>query len=128
MDKTPPFKETLTEQDQELLIKLADKIIKLRMTMPAVLFLESVRPMNYVGSQVMVFFAPMVGIFFQLTEWDRLSRIMEQRESIAYFLDLIEEREGDYLLKLDKIKAERKANRPERRWKLFHRRKRGSST
>lgn len=103
------FKDTLSQQNQELLTKLADKIINLRMTTPAILFLESVRPMNYIGSQVMVFFAPMVRIFFDMPEWNQLSGILEQRESIAYFLDLIEQREGDYLLEMKRKKEERKA-------------------
>jgi len=105
------FKDTLSQQDRELLIKLADKIIKLRMTTPAILFLESIRPMNYIGSQVMVFFAPMVRIFFDMPEWNQLSVILEQRDSIAYFLDLIEQREGDYLLELKRKKEEWKAQK-----------------
>ena len=111
-NETPPsFAEQLTERQRELLDKLADRVVRLRMTVPAVMFLESVRPMNYVGSQVMVFFAPIVRGFFGLPEWDEVRLILERRESISYFCDLIEKKEGDVLLEEKRQKAERKAQR-----------------
>ncbi len=108
------FEAELTERQRELLLMLADKVVRLRMTTPAILFLESVRPMNFVGSQVMVFFAPLVRGFFGLPEWDELRLVLERRESIGYFLDLIESREGDYLTEEKRRKAERKAERKAR--------------
>jgi len=122
--ETPPgFAEQLTERQCELLDKLAERVVRLRMTTPAIMFLESVRPMNYVGSQVMVFFAPLVRGFFGLPEWDEVRLILERRESIGYFCDLIEKREGDVLLEEKRLKAERKAKRKNgrktRRWLGF---------
>ncbi|MDP8237789.1 MAG: hypothetical protein P9X24_01750 [Candidatus Hatepunaea meridiana] len=109
------FAKELTDKQRELLDKLADKIVRLRMSVPAILFLESVRPMNYVGSQVMVFFAPLVRGFFGLPEWDELRLVLEKRESIGYFLDLIEKREGDLMIEEEKRKAERKKQRKNKR-------------
>ena len=105
------FEAELSERQRQLLLRLADKVVALRMTTPAILFLESVRPMNYVGSQVMVFFAPLVRGFFGLPEWDELRLILERRESIGYFLDLVEKREGDFLVEEKRRRAERKAER-----------------
>ncbi len=109
------FADELTDSQRKLLDKLADRVVKLRMTVPAILFLESVRPMNYIGSQVMVFFAPVVRGFFGLPEWDELRLVLERRESIAYFLDLIERREGDVLAEEKRLKTEHKAQRRQRR-------------
>lgn len=92
------FEANLTQHQADLLEKLAVKLVQLRMTTPAILFLESVRPMNYVGSQIMVFLAPLVRTFFGLPEWDELRKILEHRESVGYFLDLIEEKEAELLL------------------------------
>jgi len=85
------------------------------MSTPAILFLESVRPLNYVGSQVMVFFAPVVRGFFGLPEWDEIRQALERRESIGWFLDKIEEKEGVALAEEDRVKAEEKAARKARR-------------
>ncbi|MCF7811559.1 hypothetical protein K9N50_11290 [bacterium] len=103
------FEDELTDHQKALLDKMADKIVRLHMSVPAILFLESVRPMNYVGSQVMVFFQPLVRVFFGLPEWDELRLILERRESIGYFLDLIERKEGDVLLEEEKKRTEKKA-------------------
>jgi hypothetical protein len=117
------FAAELTERQRALLLHLADKVVQLRMTTPAILFLESVRPLNYVGSQVMVFFAPMVRGFFGLPEWDELRLVLERRESIGYFLDLIEAREGDFMVEESKRKAEWKAEKKRRREERRQRRR-----
>jgi hypothetical protein len=103
------FENELTDRQRLLLDKLAIRIVQLRMTTPAILFLESVRPLNYVGSQVMVFFAPLVRGFLGLPEWDELRLVLERRESIGYFLDLIEKKEGDLMIEEKRRKEERKA-------------------
>ncbi len=121
-ETTLSFEDQLSGEQRELLHKLAAKVVSLRMATPAILFLESVRPMNYVGSQVMVFFAPLVRGFFGLPEWDELRKILEQRESIGYFVDLIEKLEGDFLEEEKVERAERKANSPRRKWLFFGKR------
>ena len=77
----------LTERQITLLEKVADRVIKYRMAMPAILFLESVRPLNYVGSQAMVFFAPVVHSLFSAREYDEIQEALEHRDTISYFID-----------------------------------------
>jgi len=105
------FEESLSDRQRELMNRFADRVVQMRMTTPAILFLESVRPLNYVGSQVMVFFAPVVRGFFGLPEWDELRLVLERRESIGYFLDLLEAKESDAIAEEDRRKAERKAEK-----------------
>ena len=99
----------LSADQIKLLHKMAGKVVQLRMTVPAVLFLESVRPLNYVGSQVMVFFAPLVQIVFTSPEWDQLQKVLEKRESLGYIVELIEEKESDFLIKAKIEKDEARA-------------------
>ena len=110
-NKSVTSTDELTEDQVELLQRMAAKIVRLRMTTPAIFFLESVRPMNYVGSQVMVFFAPLVRGVFNLPEWDQLQVILEKRSSISRFLDLVEEFESDHMEREKRMKAERKAEK-----------------
>lgn len=105
------FEASLSDRQRELMNRFADRVVQMRMTTPAILFLESVRPLNYVGSQVMVFFSPVVRGFFGLPEWDELRLVLERRESIGYFLDLIEAKESDVIAEEDRKKAERKAEK-----------------
>ena len=83
----------LTDEDRALLDKLAGKIVQRRMGMPALLFLQSVRPLNLIGSQAMIFLRPFVTPFFNQATYDRVAAIMERREGIGALLDAIDEAE-----------------------------------
>lgn len=80
----------LSEADRALLEKLADKIVSRRMTMPAMLFLRSVQPLNLIGSQAMVFLRPFLTPLFNQADYDRAAAIMERREGLAALVDAIE--------------------------------------
>ncbi len=78
--------------DISLVRKLADFVVRRNMSEPAVMFLESVRPLNYVGSQAMVFFKPILSRFFTKVEYDKLAVMLENRESIDLLIREIEQR------------------------------------
>ena len=78
--------------DIALIRKIADYVVRRNMSVPAIMFLESVRPLNYVGSQVMVFFKPILSRFFTRDEYDKLAIILERREVIDLLIKEIEQR------------------------------------
>jgi hypothetical protein len=80
----------LEDCDTALISKLADFVVRRNMSVPAVMFLESVRPLNYVGSQTMVFFKPILSRFFTREEYDKLATILEKREVIDLLIKEIE--------------------------------------
>ena len=82
----------LKDCDTALIGKLADFVVKRNMSVAAVMFLESVRPLNYVGSQAMVFFKPILSRFFTREEYDKLATILEKREVIDLLIKEIEQR------------------------------------
>ncbi len=82
----------LEDCDTALIRKLADFVIRRNMSVPAVMFLESVRPLNYVGSQAMVFFKPILSRFFTKVEYDKLAALLEKREVIDRLIKEIEQR------------------------------------
>jgi len=88
--------EVFSEEDRVLLNKVAGFVVKRGMTVPAVLFLESMRPLNFVGSQVMVFFQPILASFFSTKEYDHLARILERRNSIDRLIEEIEREEQNH--------------------------------
>ena len=85
----------VTDEDRELLDRLARKVVARKMTMPAVLFLQSVRPLNAIGSQAMVFLRPFLTGLFKPDEYDRTAAILERREGIGALVDAIEAAEAD---------------------------------
>ena len=82
----------LDEQDLALVKKLADFVIKRGMAEPALIFLESVKPLSFIGSQAMVFFRPILTTFFSPKDYERLSRILEKRKSIDILIEEIRKR------------------------------------
>ena len=80
----------LEDCDTDLIRKLADFVVRRNMSMPAIMFLESARPLNFVGSQAMVFFKPVISRFFTSTEYDKLATILEKREVIELLIKEIE--------------------------------------
>jgi hypothetical protein len=68
-------------------------VVRYRMTVPAILFLESVKPLSFIGSQAMYFFEPMVRALFAVPEYERFAAKMERRENIEALLVVIERRD-----------------------------------
>jgi hypothetical protein len=89
----PPPPDYLTPEQLKLFDRLSDRVVKMRMTVPAMLFLESTRPLNFIGSQAMLFFAPMVHALFAAHEYNLLQQALERRETLGYLADLLEAKE-----------------------------------
>ena len=82
----------LSDEDADLLDRIAARIVRLGLATPAIFFLESVRPLNFVASQAMIFFGPLATAILPRHDWDRLARILEERESVEELLTRIEAR------------------------------------
>jgi hypothetical protein len=85
--------DDLTEDERKLLDDVADGIARRRLTPAAMFFLESVKPMGYVGSQMMIFLRPMISVVWSNpARWDQLQAILEKRGSIELLLKRLEAR------------------------------------
>lgn len=85
--------DELSEDERKLLDELADGIARRRLTSAAMFFLESMKPMGYVGSQMMIFLRPMVSVVWSNPmRWDQLQGILEKRGSIELLLRRLEAR------------------------------------
>ena len=88
-----PGSVPLTPRQEEILEKLAAKVVEWKMAVPAILFLETVKPLNYVGSQILVFFAPMVNTMFTIPDYNEFVALMEERGNVEVLLKRIEAKE-----------------------------------
>jgi hypothetical protein len=120
-----PEGQDLTPEEAELLRKLAQRVVDWHMTVPAILFLESVKPLSYLGSQVMVFFEPFVSAVFNVKDYNLLRQMMERRDNVERLLQKIEELDAVQLeqerQQRKKLKAQRKAKRKRFFRRLFGR-------
>ena len=80
----------IPEDENRVLDKVAERVVRWKMTVPAILFLESVKPLNYIGSQTLVFFEPIVQSVFNFKDYDSFRRAMERRENVERLIQKIE--------------------------------------
>ena len=83
--------EILTEEDRNLLASVAAKLKRKQFALPAILFLESSRPLNFIAAQAVHFFNPVLSLF--AGNWgqrERFAELLEERESIDYQIQLLE--------------------------------------
>ena len=73
------------EKDRALIDTVCQEVVKRGMATPAILFLESTRPLNYVGSQTITFFEPVMHAVLRHPEaWKRFAAILEHRGSVEF--------------------------------------------
>jgi hypothetical protein len=83
----------VSEADRAMLDDLADAIVKRHLGTPALFFLESMRPLSFVGSQMMLFMRPLVALVWtDPARWDQLQRVLEVRGSTELLARRLEER------------------------------------
>ena len=100
------------EQHREIMDRFARRIVDWRMSAPAILFLESAKPLSFLGNQALVFFQPIVQSIFNFRTYDEFTEILEERENLEYLLLKIEELEAEYT---KKEREDRKRRRDEKR-------------
>ena len=108
--------EPLSPRQEEILTKIAQKVVYWKMSVPAVLFLESVKPLNYVGSQMMAFFEPMFQAVFSWKDYDEFRIMMEERGTVERLLRRIEQLDAEAQEKEKSSKKERKLQR-KKQWR-----------
>lgn len=119
MELPDPEKVHIPEEENAVLEKLARKVVDKGMTVPAILFLESVKPLNYIGSQAMVFFEPMVQTIFNFKDYDTIRVALEKRETLEILLLKIEDYDAVAASREKRIKKFLKEKR--KKWKWYQR-------
>lgn len=81
------------EKRDELLNKVVDIIARYELFTPAAFFLSISKPLAFVGSQLMFFFAPIAGTFVNEDAIEDYAHLLSDRSNIERLLDIMEERE-----------------------------------
>jgi hypothetical protein len=83
------------ETQKNALDKLCRGIIRRGLTTPAIIGVEMGRPLNFVGSQTMHFFTPLIAAFVPTEHWTAVAEFLEHRGSIDWIRNRIEELENE---------------------------------
>jgi hypothetical protein len=87
-----PANAEFSSAEQALLERIAQLLVRRGMSAPALLFLESVGPFNFLGGQVIHGLKPFLDMVCDPAEIERLAVILERRDSIDRLITLIQER------------------------------------
>lgn len=82
----------LSEEDEAVLERVAQRVVDLRMEVPAILTIESSLPLSVIAGQAMHFFQPLVQALFRLPDYQRFAQLIERRDALERLMQLIEER------------------------------------
>ncbi|MBU1357105.1 MAG: hypothetical protein KJ620_11115 [Candidatus Edwardsbacteria bacterium] len=103
--------EVSPERAKELLAKIANQVVKRKLSVPAIMFIESVKPLSFVGSQVLIFMQPIVQAFFNRKEYDEFAVLMEDRDNVELLLQEIERQEAEWQAREKAERVEAKKQR-----------------
>ncbi|WP_437225719.1 hypothetical protein SH661x_004199 [Planctomicrobium sp. SH661] len=81
----PPTREQL-----QVVERIAHEVVRRRLTTPALTFLEMSRPLNFLGSQAMHFFSPMVTTVLDAPAYEVFAKFLERRDAIDLIVSRIE--------------------------------------
>ena len=95
---------SLSDEEKDILDSLARRIHKKRMASPAIIWVESHRHFNWLGSQLLIVFQPVydmsqvflnpllrhLGIYVSPGDIIKLASVMEKRYSVEYFIQRLE--------------------------------------
>lgn len=85
-----PDDQPLAIEDVQLLERIAEVIVNRRMAAPAMMFLESMGPMNFLGSQALHFLTPILDCAFNTKEVEQVARLLERRDTVTRLITIIE--------------------------------------
>lgn len=71
--------------------RLARFVVRFGLTVPAVLAIESLRPLSYTGSQLMHLLTPSIAVFLSPADWEALSALLEHRQGPEVILRRVEQ-------------------------------------
>jgi hypothetical protein len=111
-DSGPGQEVKPTAEDQVLIEKLARRVVRLRMSVPAIFFLESSKPLAFLGGQLLIFLEPFIQTLFNFAQYQRFALLMEDRDNWELLVRKLEDLEAEYS---EKEKQEKKARKEAKR-------------
>ncbi len=84
----------ITAEELAMLDKVAEWVVRRGLCTPAMLILEGSAPLNFVGSSLLTFFRPVIGLGFNTMQWERFEKLLEKRCVLRLLSERIEAREA----------------------------------
>lgn len=115
-----------TEDYSDLMEKISKAIVQRQLTVPAIIFLESIKPLSFLGNQMLIFANPVISLVVQSGNYYKFIRMIENRENIEKLTIMIEEENARDVQSRRELKETRRKEKRKRKtfWsRLTHRSK-----
>ncbi|HYM81150.1 MAG TPA: hypothetical protein VEY91_07030 [Candidatus Limnocylindria bacterium] len=106
---------TLVPEDRALLERLAARVVELHLELPAIVTLETAKPLSFLAGQTLTFFEPMVQSLFRFDGYRRFADLVERREALELLARMIEDQAEQARQARRRAADERRAARTSRR-------------
>jgi len=93
---TQKEEEVDTSEDKEIMEWAAKQVVSRQLTVPAIIFFESVKPLNFIASQALIAISPMVMSIFQGKRYKQFTNMLERRGNIELLIQAIEEEDARF--------------------------------
>lgn len=88
----PRVLEDIPEAEQRALLeRAATWIVRRGLTTPAIIALETCKPLNFLGSQFLIAFSPFVQAMFKGEDYHKFALVLEKDANVELFIQLIEQ-------------------------------------
>ena len=84
---------SITSTNKKLINDIANKINRHGLSTPAIFFLEMVKYLSFFGSQLLIFFGPIITVFLPSHSYYKVAELLEDRKNIEFLLHEIEKLE-----------------------------------
>lgn len=98
----------LNQRQGELLEKVARRVVDLRVSAMAIFLLEATKPLSFLGSQLLVFFNPIIQPIFNFKDYEEVTEMIENRDNIEFLIQRIERLQDAQIQKDRELKKARK--------------------
>jgi len=71
--------------------RVARFLVRFDLTVPAILWIESLRPLSRTGSQFMHLLTPAIAAFLPVNQWNALAALLEEQDGLERFVARLEE-------------------------------------
>lgn len=99
------------ERQEGILQRLAGRIVKMGLVTPAILLLEVHKPLNFLGSQVLLVLEPFARMVFNYNDYHAFTLMMEKRANVEKLIQKIEILNEEYRIKGKELKVQQKKDK-----------------
>ncbi len=111
------------EDYSEFMQKISKEIVQRQLTVPAIIFLETIKPLSFLGNQLLIFANPIVSLIVRTGNYYKFVRMIENRENIEKLTVAIEEENALEVRRNRELKEIRRKEKQNRKsfWSMFRR-------